>query len=80
MPHDEYMKIKVKLEEKVKNAIKEEKREGMRVRELLEWFIEENLEQIDNQEEARTFTLKVRSIINKLIHQENSLVRHCKQL
>ena len=55
-------------------AIKAEGKEGLRVKELLEWFIDQSLDQIDSQEAARSYTLKVRSIINKLIHQENTLV------
>lgn len=72
--HDEYITIKSKLENRVREAIKEEKQEGIRIKDLVEWYIDQHLDEIDSEQGARIVTLKIRSIINKIILQENTLV------
>ena len=51
-----------------------EGREGVRIQELVEWFIEQRLKQLDSEEEAKELSLKIRSIIDMILKKENTLV------
>jgi len=74
LEYDEYIRMKALIEQKIEETIKVEKKSGITVKELIEWYIESNLHNIHNEETAKNITLTLRSVIQRLINKERSLV------
>jgi len=72
--HDEYIRIKAQITNKVREVIKVDEKPGITIRQLIDWFVEEHIDKVESEASAKELTQKVRSIIQKLINQEHELV------
>ncbi len=73
--HDEYVKIKIELENHLKELQKAGTEGGVRQQELVEWYVNKEMNKIDTVDQATQIYKQVACVINKLIKQEHTLVR-----
>ncbi len=62
------------LEHKVNEVVTIEGKQGIKLCDLVGWYVENSMEKVESEEAAKELTLKARSIIQRLITQETTLV------
>ena len=71
---DEYDKITRVLAARLRECEKAGEEGGVEEKNLIEWFIEQHLNEIESEAEAYQLTKKLSSIIQRLIMQDRVLV------
>ncbi len=73
--YDEYSKIAKTLVLRIKELEKAGEEGGVEQRKLVEWYVEQHLEQIESESDAVMLTKKLSCIIQRLIMQDGLFVR-----